>query len=159
MHLQIQHYIRQLEHSGCCATEVLDSGRPRRMASRPCNVHQRRACAPDGRQLVPARIRQVSLCCIDITIILTLRFSLSSTFFRNRIVGALRTSEESAVQQAVTKISSNFVFEYPTIEQLATALERLIDPSSSAAQEAAHASAIRVGCRRRSGKASSPSSS
>ncbi|EKM52251.1 uncharacterized protein PHACADRAFT_260494 [Phanerochaete carnosa HHB-10118-sp] len=58
--------------------------------------------------------------------------SLSATFFRNRVIGALRASESSNVRQAVQHISSNFVFEHPTIKQLAAALASFVDPSDGA---------------------------
>ncbi|GJE98682.1 putative NRPS-like protein biosynthetic cluster [Phanerochaete sordida] len=55
--------------------------------------------------------------------------SLSATFFRNRIIGALRSSDSSSVRQAAQNISSNIIFEHPTVEQLAIALSTLVDPS------------------------------
>ncbi|EKM52250.1 uncharacterized protein PHACADRAFT_211524 [Phanerochaete carnosa HHB-10118-sp] len=65
--------------------------------------------------------------------------SLSATFFRNRIIGALRASESSSVRQAAQRISSNFVFEHPTIEQLAATLRSLVDPSGGADAATLHA--------------------
>ncbi|GJF00095.1 acetyl-CoA synthetase-like protein [Phanerochaete sordida] len=59
--------------------------------------------------------------------------SLSATFFRNRIIGALRSSDDPRVRQAAARVSGNLIFEHPTIAQLATALLALIDPSSAAA--------------------------
>ena len=61
---------------------------------------------------------------------LTPMYSLSATFMRNRIVGALRNSGDPEVQRAASAISQNFVFEFPTVVQLASAVAALIDPSS-----------------------------
>ncbi|KAJ3555779.1 hypothetical protein NM688_g2383 [Phlebia brevispora] len=61
--------------------------------------------------------------------------SLGATFLRNRIIGALRGSKGTYAQQAATRISQNFVFDYPTIRTLAQAICTLVDPSSAAPQE------------------------
>ncbi|GJF00089.1 acetyl-CoA synthetase-like protein [Phanerochaete sordida] len=58
--------------------------------------------------------------------------SLSATFFRNRIIGALRSSDDLPVRQAAQQVSANLVFDHPTIAQLAAALLGIIDPSSAA---------------------------
>lgn len=57
--------------------------------------------------------------------------SLSATFLRNRLIGALRTAKNPSAQAAASKISQNFVFEYPTLRQLSTAVAALVDPSSA----------------------------
>ncbi|GJE97028.1 acetyl-CoA synthetase-like protein [Phanerochaete sordida] len=54
--------------------------------------------------------------------------SLSATFLRNRIVGALRVSTNPAVRSAARKISSNFIFDHPTMRSLAAALTSLTSP-------------------------------
>ncbi|KAJ3555784.1 hypothetical protein NM688_g2384 [Phlebia brevispora] len=60
--------------------------------------------------------------------------SLSATFLRNRLIGALRTAKSSLAQAAAPQISQNFVFEYPTIRQLATTVAALIDPAASGSE-------------------------
>ena len=62
---------------------------------------------------------------------------------RNRVVGSLRGSEDPKVQQAAKSITQNFVFEYPTIKRLASAIsslvgspETLMDPQRNRAREA-----------------------
>lgn len=55
-------------------------------------------------------------------------YSLSGTFLRNRIVDALRSSGLQSLQSAAHLIPSNFVFEHPTIEQLAKVLNTYCAP-------------------------------
>lgn len=62
--------------------------------------------------------------------ILLIRFSLHATFMRNRIIGAMRSSSDETVQKAAARVSSNFVFEHPTLQSLADAIVSLVDPSS-----------------------------
>ena len=57
--------------------------------------------------------------------------SLSATILRNRIVGALRSSHDSGAQSAAGNLSQNFIFEHPTIAQLAIAIASLVDPAST----------------------------
>jgi hypothetical protein len=52
--------------------------------------------------------------------------SLSATFFRNRILGALRTGKQA---HAATGVSQNFIFEHPSISRLTKAVALLVDPS------------------------------
>ncbi|GJE99114.1 hypothetical protein PsYK624_153600 [Phanerochaete sordida] len=52
--------------------------------------------------------------------------SLYATYLRNRIVGALRASPDGGVQQASFAISQNFIFEHPTLDELAHALSGLV---------------------------------
>ncbi|KAF7973245.1 hypothetical protein HWV62_15753 [Athelia sp. TMB] len=52
--------------------------------------------------------------------------SLSATFLRNRIMGALRSSSDPQVTQAVQKISQNVVFSNPTIKQLSAHIAQLV---------------------------------
>lgn len=56
--------------------------------------------------------------------------SLSATVLRNRIIGALRSSEDTNAQRAAAQVSQNFVFDHPTICQLSDAISTLVDPSS-----------------------------
>lgn len=58
--------------------------------------------------------------------------SLSATFLRNRIIGTLRLSHDSTLQQAARSIPSNIVFEYPSVAQLTEALVGILDLSSDA---------------------------
>lgn len=51
--------------------------------------------------------------------------SLNATFFRNRIIGALRAS---SLHQVAHSVSANIIFEYPTVQQLALVLQSLVDP-------------------------------
>ncbi|KIP12187.1 hypothetical protein PHLGIDRAFT_62555 [Phlebiopsis gigantea 11061_1 CR5-6] len=54
--------------------------------------------------------------------------SLSATFFRNRIVGALRSSADESIQQASWNVPSNLIFDYSTIEALAEFVSSLVGP-------------------------------
>ncbi|TFK48709.1 putative aminoadipate reductase [Heliocybe sulcata] len=54
--------------------------------------------------------------------------SLSATFLRNRIIGALRSSEDPAAKVAAATVSQNFVFANNTIRSLAMAIRNLISP-------------------------------
>ncbi|KAJ7146581.1 hypothetical protein C8R44DRAFT_757824, partial [Mycena epipterygia] len=58
--------------------------------------------------------------------------SLNATFLRHSIVGALKNSTEKKANAAAPKIPQNFVYSYPSIEELAAALMALVyDDSSS----------------------------
>ncbi|GJE88440.1 acetyl-CoA synthetase-like protein [Phanerochaete sordida] len=57
--------------------------------------------------------------------------SLSATFFRNRIIGALRATREAHLAQVAQNISPNLVFEHLTIRALASFLSRAADPTLS----------------------------
>lgn len=50
--------------------------------------------------------------------------SLYATFLRNRIIGALRTDPET--KNAAQHVSQNFVFEHPTLHDLAIAISILV---------------------------------
>lgn len=52
--------------------------------------------------------------------------SLSSTFLRNRIIGALRASPDPALNAVVHSVHPNFVFEHPTLAELAATVVQLI---------------------------------
>ncbi|KAI5990800.1 putative aminoadipate reductase [Pisolithus marmoratus] len=52
--------------------------------------------------------------------------SLSATFLRNRINGSLRVSPDQNVREAVSRISQNIVFTYPTLRVLAEQLVNII---------------------------------
>ncbi|KIP12189.1 hypothetical protein PHLGIDRAFT_371020 [Phlebiopsis gigantea 11061_1 CR5-6] len=56
--------------------------------------------------------------------------SLSATFFRNRIIGALRASEDPDLRLAARNVSANVVFEHPTITRLARAVHAAVSPSA-----------------------------
>ena len=56
--------------------------------------------------------------------------SLSATFMRNRIVSSLRSSGDPELTKAAGAVSQNFVFEYPSIRELASAVSALVGPSS-----------------------------
>ena len=57
---------------------------------------------------------------------LTPAFSLSATFLRNRIIGALRSSSDANVQKAAFGVTQELVFSFPTIKQLATHIAALV---------------------------------
>ena len=59
--------------------------------------------------------------------ILSLHRSLSATFLRNRIIGALRRAEDKTVQSVASKISQDFVFRHATILRLSSAVVSTID--------------------------------
>ncbi|CCM02157.1 uncharacterized protein FIBRA_04235 [Fibroporia radiculosa] len=52
--------------------------------------------------------------------------SLSATYLRNRIIGVLRQSSDTAVNAAAQSVPSNFIFQNPTLFALAAAIESLI---------------------------------
>ncbi|KII90242.1 hypothetical protein PLICRDRAFT_40443 [Plicaturopsis crispa FD-325 SS-3] len=52
--------------------------------------------------------------------------SLSATFLRNRIISALRRSQDPSTQRAVGLVTQNIVFANPTIKQLAEHLASLV---------------------------------
>ncbi|KAJ7257509.1 putative aminoadipate reductase [Mycena haematopus] len=56
--------------------------------------------------------------------------SLSATFLRLRILGALRSSKDPAVQKVVPDITQNLVYSHPTISQLSAYLAGLISGTS-----------------------------
>ncbi|KAJ7157427.1 putative aminoadipate reductase [Mycena filopes] len=53
--------------------------------------------------------------------------SLNATFLRHRIAAALNTSTEERVKSAAQKIPQNFVYEHPTLGELAHAVSCLLD--------------------------------
>ncbi|KAJ7146585.1 putative aminoadipate reductase [Mycena epipterygia] len=57
--------------------------------------------------------------------------SLNATFLRHRIVGALKDSTEKKVNAAALKIPQNFVYAYPSIEELAGAIMALVYENSN----------------------------
>ncbi|TCD69319.1 putative NRPS-like protein biosynthetic cluster [Steccherinum ochraceum] len=57
--------------------------------------------------------------------------SLSATFLRNRILGALRSSPDPAINALCTAVPQELVFVNPTIDRLAQAITRLIHPFDS----------------------------
>ncbi|KZT04547.1 acetyl-CoA synthetase-like protein [Laetiporus sulphureus 93-53] len=59
--------------------------------------------------------------------------SLSSTFLRNRIIGALRESSDPAVNSAAQHVSPNFIFQHPTLVALAAAVAKLVRPGATVA--------------------------
>lgn len=65
---------------------------------------------------------------------LILRHSLHATFLRNRIVGALRA--DSQTSKIPYEVSQNFVYEHPTLRELAAAILELIDSGVDVATKA-----------------------
>ena len=61
-------------------------------------------------------------------------YSLSATYLRNRIIGALRSSRNTSAQAAANHIPQEFVFSHPTLQKLAIAVVRLIDPKNTVAE-------------------------
>ncbi|KAJ7146561.1 acetyl-CoA synthetase-like protein [Mycena epipterygia] len=57
--------------------------------------------------------------------------SLNATFLRHRIVGALKNSTDKKANAAAPKIPQNFVYAYPSIEELAGAIMALVHDGSS----------------------------
>ncbi|KZT23244.1 acetyl-CoA synthetase-like protein [Neolentinus lepideus HHB14362 ss-1] len=60
--------------------------------------------------------------------------SLSATFLRNRIIGALRSSADHAAKIAAATVSQNFVFANNTIHYLATGVRNLISPVANVSE-------------------------
>ncbi|KAJ7146532.1 putative aminoadipate reductase [Mycena epipterygia] len=57
--------------------------------------------------------------------------SLNATFLRHRIVSALKNSTEKKANAAAPKIPQNFVYAYPSIEELAGAIMALVYENSN----------------------------
>jgi Male sterility protein len=55
--------------------------------------------------------------------------SLSATFFRRRITGAMRSSKDIRAQKAMEEISQDLVYKHPTIQKLASYIDELVVPS------------------------------
>ncbi|KZT70000.1 acetyl-CoA synthetase-like protein [Daedalea quercina L-15889] len=62
---------------------------------------------------------------------------LSATFLRNRIIGALRASPDSAVQATAREVPQNLVFQHPTLVSLARAVEAFVRADESLARSPA----------------------
>ncbi|CAL1709603.1 unnamed protein product [Somion occarium] len=54
--------------------------------------------------------------------------SLSATYLRNRIIGALNSSPDPHIQKAASEIPPDFIFANPTIQRLSTAVVALVNP-------------------------------
>ncbi|KIJ62360.1 hypothetical protein HYDPIDRAFT_114897 [Hydnomerulius pinastri MD-312] len=61
--------------------------------------------------------------------------SLSVTYLRNQLLGALRKSEEANVRSAASRIPQNLVFESPTIKLLAARISSLVTQDASGQPE------------------------
>ncbi|KAJ7625844.1 acetyl-CoA synthetase-like protein, partial [Roridomyces roridus] len=59
--------------------------------------------------------------------------SLSATFLRHRIVGALRRSEDVEVRAAAMRVGHNIVYAFPSIRELARAVGRLVQGGETVA--------------------------
>lgn len=55
---------------------------------------------------------------------------MHATFLRHRIVGTLKASPEANVRQAATRISDNFIYDHPTLHEMAGAIAVLAGGSS-----------------------------
>lgn len=64
-----------------------------------------------------------------------LAVSLHATFLRNRIVATIRSSKDPEIQKAASSISQNFIFDHPTLNELASAIAAIVSPSSAGARE------------------------
>lgn len=63
--------------------------------------------------------------------------SLYATFLRNRIIGALRNAQDEAARNAASNITQNFVFEHPTLRELAEAISDIIQPHQASGKTSA----------------------
>ncbi len=68
-------------------------------------------------------------------------YSLSATYLRNRIIGALRASPDYDAREASLKVSQEFVFENPTLQFLSSTLVSLIHPDVNGVSPASTSSA------------------
>lgn len=82
--------------------------------------------------------------CLHYSQLLTRRFSLHATFLRNRIIGALRASEDSRAKEAATHISPNFVFENNTLHAIAKTLATLVEQGAGPSGQASSEEAIKA---------------
>lgn len=71
-------------------------------------------------------------------------YSLSATFLRNRLIAALHSATDPAIRNIALDISQNFVFEHATVQELAAAIESLVDPSSGRQEGAGRTAEVRV---------------
>ncbi|KAF7789161.1 hypothetical protein EIP86_000098 [Pleurotus ostreatoroseus] len=53
--------------------------------------------------------------------------SLHATFLRNKIVATLRNADKTEVRQGASKVTQNFVFEHPTLRDLAETVKKITD--------------------------------
>ncbi|KAJ7045274.1 putative aminoadipate reductase [Mycena alexandri] len=111
----IEDLYRTIETSGNAASDidppsVVDSFRARAMAQ--------------NSRLAWLRAR---ICVAVATSLIRDSIVSTATFLRHRIVGALKVSPENQVKAAAQKIPQNFVYEHPTLEELARAISELVD--------------------------------
>ena len=67
----------------------------------------------------------------DIAHIVSLYYSLSVTYLRNRILGALRKSSDPEVKKAAPHIPPNVIFENPTIRLLSSRIAALVNDNGA----------------------------
>ena len=67
----------------------------------------------------------------DIVHTVLLLHSLSVTYLRNRILGALRQSSDAEIKKAAAHIPSNIIFENPTIQLLSSRIAALVNDTGS----------------------------
>ncbi|KAJ3528253.1 hypothetical protein NM688_g8022 [Phlebia brevispora] len=63
--------------------------------------------------------------------------SLHATFLRNKIIATLRSSEDPVVRQAASKVSQNFVFDFPTLHELAEGVSTVVLSDDSVKKDVA----------------------
>ena len=127
--MQVRPRERQHAVSRHCAAVRVDSRERPALAPRPRYLHQRRTRTHARGRPLRARLRQVSTRGTQISsksLISHPTCSLSSTFLRNRIIGALRAAPDPALNAVVHDVHPNFVFEHPTLAELAATVVQLI---------------------------------
>ena len=58
-------------------------------------------------------------------------YSLSATYLRNRISGALRQSPDTEIKRAAAHIAPNVIFEHPTIQLLSLRIAALVNDNGT----------------------------
>ena len=51
---------------------------------------------------------------------------MHATFLRHRIVGTLKASSDPNVRRAATRVSDNFIYDHPTLHEMAGAISVLV---------------------------------
>ncbi|KAJ3537775.1 hypothetical protein NM688_g6625 [Phlebia brevispora] len=64
--------------------------------------------------------------------------SLHATFLRNRIIATLRNDQEAKAREAAARVSSNLVFDHPTLRELAVALSGIVGSNVAEEKDIAH---------------------
>ncbi|TCD66635.1 putative NRPS-like protein biosynthetic cluster [Steccherinum ochraceum] len=68
--------------------------------------------------------------------------SLSATFLRNRVIGALKRSSQPAARAAASEVPQDLIFRYPVLQHLASAIVDLVEGGEATYNTMSHAEQI-----------------